>query len=116
MRSKYNARPVEIDGHKFPSTREGERYRQLKFLQEQGLIRGLTLQPKFPIVINGEPVRYPPTPRNKAGRAMVYTADFSFYEGSTRRVIDVKGVDTKDGRVRRILAEHIYRIKIEVEK
>ena len=45
--SKYNAKPVEIDGIRFDSMSEGYRYSELKLLQRAGEIRGFHLQPSF---------------------------------------------------------------------
>ena len=46
-RSKYNAKPVVIDGIRFASTKEGNRYRELKLLEKAGHIARLTLQRRF---------------------------------------------------------------------
>lgn len=51
--SKYNNRAITIDGHKFPSQREGRRYLQLKLLQANGEIRNLELQVPFRCEVNG---------------------------------------------------------------
>jgi hypothetical protein len=45
--SKYNARRVEIDGHRFASAAEGRRYATLAALERAGRIAGLELQPRF---------------------------------------------------------------------
>lgn len=117
-RSKFGAVRCEADGHKFDSLAERQKYFELKLLASgpKPKIRNLELQPKFPIVIEGEPLRNLPDKLGRRGRPVIYTADFSWFEGSTRRVIDVKGMDTEASRLRRALAEHIYRIKIEVVK
>ena len=46
-RGKYNARKVEIDGITFDSLKEANRYSELKLLEKAGLIKDLTLQPRF---------------------------------------------------------------------
>lgn len=112
-RNKFSARKTEVDGIVFASKREATVYGELKLREMAGEIRNLTLQPKFPIVVDGAPVKirsegYP------NGRAMVYRADFSFFEGERRRVLEVKGFDTEPSRIKRALVSHIYNVEIEV--
>ena len=51
--SKFNARSVEIDGHRFDSAAEGRRYATLAALERAGKIAGLELQPRFDCVVAG---------------------------------------------------------------
>ncbi len=53
MRSKYGAVAVEADGRRFASKKEAARYRVLKALEGAGEISGLTLQDRFPLIVNG---------------------------------------------------------------
>ncbi len=46
-KSKYKANKVEIDGVKFDSKRESERYLELKQLEKLGIIKELQLQVEF---------------------------------------------------------------------
>ena len=46
-KNKFNAKKVVIDGIKFDSTKEGNRYRELKLQQHCGFISDLKLQPEF---------------------------------------------------------------------
>lgn len=126
-RHKYGAKPEVVDGHKFPSRKEARRYRELCLLQLAGEITGLELQPRFPIVINGEAVRYP------SGVALEYRGDFKYTDTRTRRVVveDVKGVrktprpagvkkprhegtDTDASRIKRALVAAIYGIEVRI--
>lgn len=85
-KSKYNAKKIVIDGIKFDSIKEGNRYTELKFLEKSGQIHSLELQPKFEIV-----------PRIKwNGKTLAkrsYKADFKYYLVSAGMwvVEDVKG-------------------------
>ena len=75
--NKFNATKVEIDGHKFDSKAEGERY---VFLLEQirnGHIRDLELQPKLVFMVHGEPVK------SVAGRTLSYKPDFRYWKRDT---------------------------------
>lgn len=126
-RSKYGAKPTVVDGHKFPSKKEAKRYGELKLMERAGAIAGLELQPRFPIVINGEAVRYP------SGVALEYRGDFKYTDTKTRRVVveDVKGVrktarpvgvkkprhegtDTDASRIKRALVAAIYGIEVRI--
>jgi hypothetical protein len=108
-RGKYNARKVEIDGHKFDSAAEARRYQDLKLAEKAGEIRDLELQHKFPLVVNDI----------KVG---IYLCDFIYREVSSGRVVveDVKGY-RKGGayamfRLKAKLVSAIYGIKItEIE-
>ena len=81
-----------VDNIAFDSKAEAARYQELKLLFRAGLIRALTLQPKYEI-----------QPKFTAGngkiiRAIYYIADFAYYEVSRDKwvVEDVKGCKTKD--------------------
>jgi len=96
--SKYNARPVEIDGIRFASTAEGKRYRELKLLEAAGKIGDLQLQVKHVLV----------KPFKHAGRkyqGVAYVSDFEYIDLATseRIVEDVKGVITSVYRIKRAL-------------
>ena len=45
--NKYYNQKITIDGHEFPSKKEGNRYLELKLLQKAGEISNLELQPRF---------------------------------------------------------------------
>lgn len=111
MRSKYGAKRTTVDGITFASKREARHYALLRRSERLGMISGLELQPRFPIVIDGSQVRYP-----GSNRPMTYVGDFAFTEDGQRRVIDCKGMDTPASKIKRALVEHIYRIKVEVVK
>jgi len=99
-RSKYRNKKVTIDGRKFDSKAEGARYVQLKRLHEAGLISGLTCQPAFDLVINGEKITR-------------YTADFAYHDHENRYVVeDVKGVRTRDYVLRKKLMKAILNINV----
>lgn len=86
--SKYRNVPTVIDGIRFDSRMEAARYQELCLLQRSGAIQGLTVHERFELV---------PKATLKSGarvRAIVYEADFSYFEGITKVVEDVKGVLT----------------------
>lgn len=81
-RAKYGNRMTEVDGIMFHSAKEARRYAELKILSRAGLVKGLILQPRFPIIINGVKV-------------CDYVADFEYRDETGARVVeDVKGMKT----------------------
>jgi hypothetical protein len=90
--SKFNARSVEVDRHRFDSTAEGRRYATLAALERAGKIAGLELQPRFDCAVGGVKI-------------CTYVADFHFRRDGASVVEDVKGVRTALYRLKRKLAE-----------
>lgn len=66
----------------------------MKLLQRAGQINNLTLQPKFPLIVNGVKV-------------CSYLGDFSYFEKDSRVIEDVKSEPTKTP---------VYRVKIKLLK
>lgn len=90
MVSKYNASPTEVDGIRFASKREAARYGELKNLERGKIISGLTLQPKFPLIVQGKQV-------------CTYIGDFAYMENQKFIVEDVKGFKTDVYKLKRRL-------------
>lgn len=111
-RSKYHAIPTELDGIRFPSMGEANRYAELKVLQSAGQISGLEVHPVFPIIIEGAPLRI--RAKNGVGRKIVAEMDFSYVENGQRVIEDFKGKDNPYSRIKRALVEHIYRVTVRV--
>lgn len=84
--NKYFAKTCYVDGIKFPSKHEAERYILLKSRQKKGEIYGLKLQQRYEII-----------PKQKQGkeniRAAYYIADFSYIDANTGELVveDAKG-------------------------
>jgi hypothetical protein len=114
-RHKFHATRAQVDGEWFDSKSEAVRYGELRMLQRAGEITGLKRQVRFPIVIDGAPVKI----RSDGfpnGRAVVYVADFVYFEGQQRVIEDRKGMDTPISRLKRALIEAIYHVKVRVTK
>jgi len=80
--SKYGAKPVVIDGHRFASTAEGNRYAALKLQERAGEISNLRLQVRHHLSAWGHPI-------------CVYVSDFDYVTKAGMPVTeDVKGVAT----------------------
>lgn len=97
--SKYRAIQVEVDGHRFHSKREAARYKVLKAREEAGEIADLALQPRYPVIVEGE----------KIG---TYVADFRYTENGAVVVEDVKGCRTPSYLWKKKLIKALYGIEI----
>jgi hypothetical protein len=88
--NKYRNKKIVIDGITFPSTKEGTRYSELKFLEKTNRIKRLRLQHKFELQPSFEK-------NEQTYRAINYIADFSYYDVEKGAYIieDVKGFDEK---------------------
>lgn len=82
-RNKYNAQKTTVDGIRFDSKMEANRYGELKLLEKAGSIVNLEIHPTYPIVVNGI-------------RICTYRGDFRYGEVDTGETIheDTKGVRT----------------------
>ena len=103
---KYHNIKISVDGIKFDSKLEAERYAQLKILERAGVIRDLELQPEYELI--------PSFRKNgKTWRKTVYKADFRYILAEDDKTIieDVKGstaVITDVFRLKQKLFEYKY--------
>lgn len=100
--SKYHAKKTIVDGIKFDSKKEANRYCQLKILEKMGLIKGLELQVPFQLI-----------PKSVHGRAIKYIADFVYYENGERVVEDAKGFKTDVYKLKKRLMSEVHGIEIK---
>ena len=91
-----------IDGIKFDSIAEGRRYKELKLLQQGNYITELKLQPKFELQ-----AKYTNN-KGKHIRAITYKADFSYIENGKLVVEDVKGMETKEFKLKKKMLEYKF--------
>lgn len=97
---KYGAKPVTIDGIRFASTKEGNRFAELKLLARAGEITSLQLQPVFEYRIRNQPI-------------FKYVADFAYFTREGQQIIeDVKGVRTPLYKLKKKIIEAEYGITI----
>ena len=101
MTHKYGAIQTTVDGHKFPSGAEANRYGELKLLEKGGAIVGLELQPKYKCYVNGLLV-------------CTYAGDFRYRDNDTRELVieDVKGVRTPVYKLKKKLMKACHGIEI----
>ena len=106
MYRKYHNKKTFIDGIKFDSKLEAERYSQLLMMERAGVIRDLELQPEYELI--------PSFRKNgKTWRRTVYKADFRYIlaEDDSYIIEDVKGsteVITDVFRLKQKLFEYKY--------
>ena len=81
-RSKYKNINTVIDGITLASKKEANRYTQLITLQQAGKIRGLQLQPRIALMVNGHKIGY-------------YVGDFQYELNGKVILEDVKSTATK---------------------
>ena len=102
-RSKYNAKKKVVDGHLFHSTKEAERYCELKLFLKAGLIRNLVLQPRFLLqdeFFDKNGVKH---------KKIEYVADFSYIDNDGKAIVeDVKGVLTDVYKIKKKMFLKIY--------
>lgn len=105
--TKYNNKKITVDGQKFDSKKEANRYKELKLLEKAGEIQDLRTQVKFVLI---------PSQRDENGklieRECSYKADFKYEEGLKTVVEDVKGYRTKEYIIKRKLMLYQYGIRI----
>jgi hypothetical protein len=107
-RHKYGAKATTVDGIRFASKFESERYGYLKSLERAGVIRSLQLQPRYKLAVNGILI-------------CTYVADFSYEregtDGSWTSIVeDAKGVETPEFKLKKKLMQAVLGIEINVVK
>ncbi|MGP4073804.1 DUF1064 domain-containing protein [Piscibacillus sp. B03] len=107
---KYRAHKTVIDDIKFDSKAEAEYYLHLKLLKRVGEIKDFKLQPKYLLQEKFKK-------RGKTFRAIEYIADFEIeHNDGTIETVDVKGMETKDFKLKRKLFEKKYPQKLTLIK
>lgn len=102
-RRKYHNKKTVVDGIKFDSKLEAQRYTELRVMQRTGLIKDLALQPEYEL--------QPKFQKNgKTYRKIVYKADFSYIRAKDGKTIveDTKGFKTDVYAIKKKLFEYRY--------
>lgn len=100
-KNKYNNKKTIIDGIQFDSKKEANRYWQLRMLERSGAIAQLELQPRYPIIINGEKI-------------CTYVADFRYFDLKLGKEVveDVKGIQTAIFKLKKKLMKVVRGIDV----
>lgn len=117
QKQKYGNKAVIIDGIKFQSKKEANRYCELKLLERAGKIKDLELQKTFELIpTQREPDTITKTGKVKQGkvieRSCCYIADFVYKENGQLIVEDTKGMRTEVYKIKKKLMLYVYGIKI----
>lgn len=103
---KYHNKRVLVDGERFDSKKEYNRWRELKLLEKAGEIKRLERQVKLELlpkqIIDGK----------VAERAVYYIADFVYEENGKPVIEDCKGFRTDVYRLKRKLVLAKYGVQI----
>lgn len=101
--SKYKAKKTEVDGIKFDSHKEANRYLDLLALQKVGLIQDLHRQVRFELQPSYKK-------KGKTIRAITYIADFVYYDTfkGEKIVEDTKGYRTEIYKLKKKIFEYKY--------
>lgn len=120
--SKYHAEKITVNGITFDSKKEARRWLELTALEQAGKIHGLRRQVKYLLIPEQREScaeRYKSGPKKgqfKPGRVLerecAYYADFDYYKDGTHVVEDVKGVRTKEYRLKKKMLLYTHKIRI----
>lgn len=104
-KNKFGAVKTTLDGITFDSKREAAYYAELKIRERVGEVVDVELRKPFSLVINGQLIG-------------TYRCDFAFYDNRTKcyRVVDVKGMETREFKRTKRLMRAIHGIDVEVVK
>ena len=101
--SKYgNIKTRTSDGIVHDSMKEANRWCELKMLEKVGKIQDLQRQVKFELI-----------PKQEGERAVHYVADFVYVEDGKKIVEDVKGMRTKEYKLKKKMMLFFHGIRIK---
>lgn len=108
MTNKYNNKKVTVDNIQFDSKIEAQYYEHLKDLEQQGVVSEFFMQKKY-LLLEGF------DKNGKRIRPIHYIADFEVhYADGTIEVVDIKGFETPDFRIKKKLFEYRYPFELKL--
>lgn len=108
---KYRNTPTTIYGLRFDSKAEARRYEVLLMQFQRGEIQDLRLQPEYTLQEAYS------TPTGERIRAIRYRADFSYTRDGVTIVEDVKGMETKEFKLKaKLFIEKYPHLRLEIVK
>lgn len=117
--NKYHAKSVVIDGIKFPSGKEGERFLYLRELEKRGEITNLRRQVRFELLPAAykDVVKHLKT-KDKVVRRLflnpvAYVADFVYEKDGQTVVEDTKGYKTPEYVIKKKMMYALKGIEIQ---
>ena len=107
-RQKYGNSKVTIDGIRFDSKREAQRWQELRLMERAGRITDLRRQVKFVLI---------PSQRGEDGKVIekqvAYIADFVYLKDGRTVVEDSKGYRTEVYRLKKKMMLYFFHIRIQ---
>lgn len=102
--NKYHNREVTVDGLRFQSVKEADRWHELRLMERAGEITGLVRQVKIEII-----------PKTKLYRAVSYVADFVYFDKRAGKTVyeDTKGMQTEVYKLKKKLLYWRHGIEIK---
>ena len=104
--SKYHSTPTEVNGIRFDSKREANRWAELRILERAGKIQKLKRQVKYLLI----PSQY--RDGKCIERECSYLADFTYIKDGRLVVEDCKGFRTPEYKLKRKLMLERYDIRL----
>lgn len=104
--SKYHSTPTEVNGIRFDSKREANRWLELRMLERAGKIEKLKRQVKYLLI----PSQY--RDGKCIERECSYLADFVYVKDGHLVVEDCKGFRTPEYKIKRKLMLQLYDIRL----
>lgn len=118
--SKYHNRKVVVDGIKFDSIHEANRYKELKLMEQAGEIHDLQLQVKFKLIPTQREWTDETTKTGKPKKGKLiekeasYIADFVYKNRYGIQVVeDAKGFKTQEYILKRKMLLYYHGIRIK---
>lgn len=107
-RQKYGNSKITIDGIRFDSKREAQRWQELRLMERAGRITDLRRQVKFVLI---------PSQRGEDGKVIekqvAYIADFVYLKDGKTVVEDSKGYRTEAYRLKKKMMLYFFHIRIQ---
>ena len=107
--SKYKAVKTMVGDEVFDSKKEAKRWVELRKMEEDGKIKDLARQVKFPLLpkqmLDGKVIE----------RQCNYIADFIYRENGHLVVEDTKGIMTPEFRLKKKMMLYFYGIRIRIQ-
>ena len=106
MMSKYHSTPTEVNGIRFDSKREANRWAELRLMERAGQIQKLKRQVRYLLI----PSQY--RDGKCVERECSYLADFVYIKDGRLVVEDCKGFRTPEYKIKRKLMLQLYDIRL----
>ena len=112
--TKYRNQRTEIDGIKFDSKGEANRWCELKLMEKAGQITNLRRQIAWELIPNQYAVVE--GRRKCVERRVTYVADFVYQRGEELIVEDYKGIETEAFKIKKKMMRWLFGIEVRLTR